>query len=119
LATYDPPQPLWKRNLAGILDFFLALFVCVYAASKIFGNRSDAAGVFGKPFASFSFDDASYKLGGWPLLLAVALVVAYFVILGQTGGTVFQRLFGMKRVTFWRCERGWTVPATGLEPVTP
>jgi hypothetical protein len=35
-------------------------------------------------------------------LLVFALVVAYFVVLGQTGGTVFQRLFGMKRVAFWR-----------------
>ena len=24
MAVYDPPQPLWKRNLAGILDFLLA-----------------------------------------------------------------------------------------------
>ena len=62
--------------------------------SKIFGNRSDAPDVFGKPFASFSFGDASYELGGLPVLLAFALIVAYFVILGQTGGTVFQRLFG-------------------------
>jgi hypothetical protein len=61
-----------------------------------------APDVFGKPFASFNYGDTSYELGGWPVLLAFALVIAYFVILGQTGGTVFQRLFGMKRVTFWR-----------------
>jgi len=102
MATYDPPQPLWKRNLAGILDFFLAFFVCAYVVSKIFGNRSGGPDAFGKPFASFNYGDASYELGGWPVLLALALVIAYFVILGQTGGTVFQRLFGMKRVTFWR-----------------
>jgi hypothetical protein len=102
MATYDPPQPMWKRNLAGILDFFLALFVCAYVVLKIFGNRSDAPDVFGKPFASFNFGDASYELGGWPVLSAFALIIAYFVILGQTGGTVFQRLFGMKRATFWQ-----------------
>jgi hypothetical protein len=103
MATYDPPQPMWKRNLAGILDFFLALFVCAYVVLKIFGNRSDAPDVLGKLFFSYHSDDAPYYgLGGWPVLLAFALVVAYFVILGQTGGTVFQRLFGMKRVTFWR-----------------
>ena len=39
MATYDPPQPMWKRNLAGILDFFLASFVCLYGVWKIFGNR--------------------------------------------------------------------------------
>jgi hypothetical protein len=102
MATYTTPQPLWKRNLAGILDFFLAFFACVYLVSKLFGNRTDGPEVFGKPFASFSLGDASYELGGWPVLLAFALVIAYFVILGQTGGTVFQRLFGMKRVTFWQ-----------------
>jgi hypothetical protein len=46
MATYDPPQPMWRRNVAGILDF---------------------------------------------------LVIAYFVVLGRIGDTVFQRLFGMKR----------------------
>jgi hypothetical protein len=30
-------------------------------------------------------------------LLLLVLVIAYFVVLGRTGGTVFQRLFGMKR----------------------
>jgi hypothetical protein len=101
MATNDPPQPMWKRNLAGILDFLLAFFVCVYGVSKIFGNRSDTTHVVGKPFVSFGDGDASYALGGWPVL-AFALIIVYFVILGQTGGTVFQRLFGMKRVTFWR-----------------
>jgi hypothetical protein len=102
MATYDPPQPMWKRNLAGILDFFLALFVFAYVVSKIFIYRFDGPDVVGKPLLTYGSDDASYALGGWPVLLAFALVIAYFVILGQTGGTVFQRLFGMKRVTFWR-----------------
>jgi hypothetical protein len=35
MATYDPPQPMWKRNRAGILDFFLAFFVCGYGVSEI------------------------------------------------------------------------------------
>jgi hypothetical protein len=102
MATYTPPQPMWKRNLAGILDFFLALFACVYGVSKIFATPSDGPDTFGKPFASFNFGDATYELGGWPVLLAFALIIAYFVILGQTGGTVFQRLFGMKRAPFWQ-----------------
>jgi hypothetical protein len=32
-------------------------------------------------------------------LLLLVLVIAYFIVLGRTGGTVFQRLFGMKRAT--------------------
>ena len=31
------------------------------------------------------------------VVAAIALIIAYFVVLGRTGGTVFQRLFGMKR----------------------
>ena len=102
MATYDPPQPMWKRNLAGILDFLLAFFVCGYGVLEIFGNRFDAPHVVGKPLITYGSGDESYALGGWPVLLACALIIVYFVILGQTGGTVFQRLFGMKRVTFWR-----------------
>jgi RDD family len=102
MATYDPPQPMWKRNLAGILDFFLAFFVCVCVVSRIFGDRYDGPEAIGKPFLTYNFGDATYGLGGWPIVLAFALIIVYFVILGQTGGTVFQRLFGMKRVTFWR-----------------
>jgi RDD family len=97
MATYDPPQPIWKRNLAGILDFVLAFFVCVYLSAKLFGNFSDAP-VFGEPVVYFGFGDANFKVGGVSALLAAVLMIAYFVILGQTGGTVFQRLFGMKRV---------------------
>ena len=102
MAIYGPPQPIWKRNLAGILDFFLALFACACVVSKIFVHRIDGPVAAGNPWLSFGSDDASYGLNGWPVLLVFALVVAYFVILGQTGGTVFQRLFGMKRVAFWR-----------------
>jgi hypothetical protein len=102
MATYDPPQPMWKRNLAGILDFVLAFCVCVHGVSKIFATPMDARDGFGKPVISFNFGDATYALGEWPILLAFALIIACFVVLGQTGGTVFQRLFGMKRVTFWR-----------------
>lgn len=94
MATYDPPQPIWKRNLAGILDFFLAFCACIYVVSKIFGNLS------GDSFAeaSFGVGDANFKVSGWPVVLAFALVITYFVILGRTGGTVFQRLFVMNRV---------------------
>jgi hypothetical protein len=34
MATYDPPQPMWKRNLAGILDFFLTFFCLRKRGSK-------------------------------------------------------------------------------------
>ena len=44
--------------------------------------KQDRSGWFGSVgFVSFCF----------------ALIIAYFVVLGRTGGTVFQRLFGLKR----------------------
>jgi hypothetical protein len=89
MAVYDPPQPLWKRNTAGVLDFVLAASVFGILLYQFFPNHvavADAAGrreLFGlQPRAS---------------LLLLALIIAYFNVLGPTGGTVFQRLFSMKR----------------------
>jgi hypothetical protein len=36
-------------------------------------------------------------LSGSSSLLLIGLIIAYFVIMGRTGGTIFQRLFRMKR----------------------
>jgi hypothetical protein len=93
MATYDPPQPLWKRNVAGILDFLLAVIVLGYPLSKLPGNQSPNPPSFGPGTQTVEL----VGLSGWPALLLLALVIAYFVVLGRTGGTVFQRLFGMKR----------------------
>jgi hypothetical protein len=94
MAVYDPPQPMWKRNLAGVLDFLLAFLLLGYLLSKVPGNRP--AGPILGPAGTKTIE--VFGLGGWPALLLIVLVVAYFVILGRTGGTVFQRLFGMKRI---------------------
>ena len=107
MASYDPPQPIWKRNLAGILDFILAFIVCVYLSAKIFGNCS-ATAVCGEYKLYFGLNGTNFEVGGVSALFAVAFMIAYFVMLGRTGGTVFQRLFGMKRVTFWRQQNGCT-----------
>lgn len=90
MATYDPPQPLWKRNLAGVLDFLLVAIGLGYPLGKLPGNSPGA-------FASNPGVHEVWGLSGLPLLLLFVLVVAYFVVLGRTGGTVFQRLLGMKR----------------------
>jgi hypothetical protein len=39
-----------------------------------------------------------FSLGPLPSLLLLALIISYFIVLGRTGGTVFQRILGMKRV---------------------
>ena len=83
MAVWNPPQPVWKRNLAGILDFVLAFFGFGYLlAGAGLGTTLPHGGI-------------NFRFG--PFALLVLLTVAYFVVLGRTGGTVFQRLFGMKR----------------------
>jgi hypothetical protein len=91
MAVWDPPQPLWKRNLVGILDFLFASTGFIYLLLKL-GLGSAATPPPGMPANWVGFN-----LGPWPSLLLLLLVIAYFVVLGRTGGTVFQRLFGMKR----------------------
>ena len=94
--TYNPPQPMWKRSTAGILDFFLAFVVCVYLSSRLIADISHAP-FLGEPVLSLGLNDENIDIRGVPALLAIALMVSYFTILNRTGGTVFQRLFGMKR----------------------
>jgi hypothetical protein len=71
-AIHDPPQPFRIRILAGFLDFMLA-------------------------FMSFGLLTGDYHVGSWPVVPNLILILAYFVILGCTGGTIFQRLFRMMR----------------------
>jgi hypothetical protein len=92
MATYDPPQPLWKRNVAGVLDFLLALFVFGFLFNKVFGHQPHPPAI--NPSGTTT---EVFGLDGWPALLTILLVIVYFVVLGRTGGTVFQRLFSMKR----------------------
>jgi hypothetical protein len=90
MAIYDPPQPMWKRNVVGILDFLLAAIVFGYLLALIFGNQPLPASA---PLGAHQL----FGLGPTPSLLLLVLIIAYFILFGRTGGTVFQRLFGMKR----------------------
>jgi hypothetical protein len=84
---------LWKRNLVGILDFLLASIGFGYLLFKL-GLGTPAAP---PPWLAPGSTTVGFNLGPWASLLLLVLVVGYFVILGRTGGTVFQRLFRMKR----------------------
>jgi CDP-diglyceride synthetase len=90
MAVYDPPQAMWKRNLAGILDFVLAATVFGILLYQFFPKTMQVT-------AQNAGVKEVFGLGPWASLGLLALVVAYFIVLGRTGGSVFQRLFGMKR----------------------
>jgi RDD family len=90
MAVYDPPQPMWKRNVAAVLDFVLAAIVFGFLLTLVFGNPPSPASAPPGAHQLFGF-------GPIPSLLLLALIIAYFVVPGRAGGTVFQRLYGMKR----------------------
>ena len=83
----DTPQPAnnpatWRIVLAAILDFITAFFVLGYLVAWVTG------GLTGNGF----------QLNGGPALLAIALIVAYFVIFNKyLGGTIWKRILRAKR----------------------
>jgi len=95
MATYNPPQPMWKRNVAGILDFVLASIVFGFALGKVM----PAAPHMPPKIPGATTTTELFSLSGTATILLLVLIVAYFLVLGRTGGTVFQRLFGMKRAS--------------------
>jgi RDD family len=94
MAKYDPPQPAWKRAVAGLLDLVLALSVFIALTAPVTGPYlgpcpwAAAARVPGARCFNFSIP---------AIVVILTLTVGYFVVLGGTGGTVFQRVFGMQR----------------------
>jgi RDD family len=97
MAKYEPFQPFWKRASAGVLDAVLAVYVLGTPIAKLIGSRPASTPSSTGTTASLSFNTPFWTIEGWPALVLLALVVAYFVVLSRTGGTVFQRVFGMKR----------------------
>lgn len=67
----------WRKVLAAILDFLTVFFVAGYAISAFTGERTDGG----------------FALEGGSALLAIAIVVAYFIIGNRyAGGTIWQRI---------------------------
>src|SRR5215467_15334222 len=79
MAVYDPPQPLWKRNVAGVLDFFLAAIVLGFLLWTVFGSTTHAP----VTHANGTTTTEVFSLGPWPSLLLAAMIVVYFVALGR------------------------------------
>jgi hypothetical protein len=91
MAKYDPLQPLWKRSIAGIVDFVLAFTVFAVLTTQVFGAGNAPAFIAQNPKIKY------VSMSGSAFAATIVLTVGYFIVLGGTGGTVFQRLFGMKR----------------------
>ena len=83
MAVYEPPQPLWKRSLAGVLDFILAATVFGLPLYRYFpADRYVAAvNLVGRRMV--------FGLGPGASLALLALIIGYFVVLGRTGAPSF------------------------------
>jgi len=73
---------LFKRVIAGILDFITVFGGGGYLIARLTGNTSEGG----------------FQLNGAPALILFALIIAYFVIgYKYAGGTIWQRILGVKR----------------------
>ena len=81
-AVSQPKQvSTWRKVVAGILDFICVLMIGGYAIGYMTGNVSDEG----------------FKLNGAPALLLFAVIILYFVVFTPyLGGTVWQRLLGVR-----------------------
>ena len=74
------PAPYWKVILAAILDFLTAFFVLGQIVASLTGQTTGTG----------------FQLNGWPALVFLGLLVAYFVIGARLGGTLWRRIFGIR-----------------------
>jgi hypothetical protein len=81
-ATVQPKQvSTWRKVVAAILDFFFVMFIGGYAIGYMTGNLTDEG----------------FSLNGAPALILFAIIILYFVIFTRyLGGTLFQRLLGVR-----------------------
>jgi hypothetical protein len=93
MTKYNPPQPAWKRGLAGFLDFTFVFFPLANLLSRLPGNPPRPPVINSPGKVSIEL----FNLSGTYLLVLIALTMAYFIIMNRTGGTVFQRLLRMNR----------------------
>jgi hypothetical protein len=91
MAIYDPPQPLWKRNLAGTLDFLLVFLVVGDLLSRLPGTQPYHPPLVPAPGTQMV---EAVGVSGPSALLLIGIIIGYFVIMGRIGGTVFQGCSG-------------------------
>lgn len=69
----------WIVVLAAIFDFFLVFIIGGLAIAYLTGASTEGG----------------FRLKGLPALALFALIFLYFWGLGRSGGTIFERLFGI------------------------
>ncbi|MGO4450894.1 hypothetical protein AB4Y96_18420 [Phyllobacterium sp. TAF24] len=74
------PTAHWRIILAFILDFITAFFVLGFLVATLLGGRTENG----------------FSLNGWPALVFLALLIAYFVIGKRIGGTLWKRILGVR-----------------------
>ncbi|MBZ9653473.1 hypothetical protein [Phyllobacterium lublinensis] len=80
MSDIQQPTAHWRIILAFVLDLITAFFVFGYLVATLLGGRT------GDGFA----------LSGWPALVALMLIIAYFVIGNRLGGTLWKRILGVR-----------------------
>ncbi len=61
--------------------------------------KQNAPAFIAGPVNGLVLKSGLFRLEGWAALILVAAIIGYLIFLGRNGGTVFQRLLGMKRVS--------------------
>ncbi len=75
------PAATWRKVVAAILDFVFVFAIAGYAIASFTGGTTDKG----------------FDLQGGPALLLFGIVVLYFILFSRyLGGTVFQRLLGVR-----------------------
>jgi len=72
----------WRIVLAALLDFFTAFFGIGYVLALTLGGKTETG----------------FHLTGGPALLAIILIVAYFLVFNKyLGGTIWKRILRAQR----------------------
>ena len=74
--TESASTPHWRIITAFLLDLILSFVIIGYVVAAVTGQTTKNG----------------FQLNGLPALVWFGLIIAYFIVGGRTGGTVFQRL---------------------------
>jgi hypothetical protein len=80
VSDIQQPTAHWRIILAFVLDLITAFFVFGYLVATLFGGKTKGG----------------FALSGWPALVALMLIIAYFVIGNRLGGTLWKRILGVR-----------------------